>query len=407
MLRVAHVLRKYDPSEWGGTETHVVAISEHLAANGVASEIHAPRGPRAPDRALPATVPLRRFHAFAPFLGDAAQRRALWQNAGNLATLDEPVRLIADRGLALAHLHTAGRIGGAVRTAMRLTGRPYLVSIHGPRLSAPDVLGADTARRLRGLVDLGRPLGALLGARRVLSDAARVLCFNRDELVALQGVVGDRAVQMDHGVDRTRLASGDVARARARWPALVGPVVLLIGRLCAQKNQRLAVAAIARVPDARLVLAGAATDAGYREQIEADAAAAGVADRVHLLGNLSPTDIPDLLALASLVIVPSTHEAFGLAVLEAWAANRTVVFAGHSGLAELGRAFGHDPPAIRDATPAAWAAAIRTRLEDRGRRDAEAEVGARLVAARYAWPRIAAQLASLYAEVLAEPRRAA
>lgn len=215
-IRVAHVLRKYDPAEWGGTETHVVAVARHLGTHGVASEVHAPHGPRAPDRQLPAEVPLRRFHAFAPFVGSAAQRRALWQNAGNLATLDEPLRLAADRGLALAHLHTAGRIGGAVRTGMRLTGRPYLVSIHGPRLSASGFLAEDTARRLRGLIDLGKPLGALLGARRVLTDAARVICFNQDEHDALRPLVGDRAVRMDHGVDRERFAGGDAGRARDR-----------------------------------------------------------------------------------------------------------------------------------------------------------------------------------------------
>lgn len=57
-LQVAHVLRKYDPAEWGGTETHVAAVTRELSARGWKVEIHAPRGPTAVDRALAPDVAL-------------------------------------------------------------------------------------------------------------------------------------------------------------------------------------------------------------------------------------------------------------------------------------------------------------------------------------------------------------
>ena len=41
---------------------------------------------------------------------------------------------------------------------MRATGRPYIVSVHGPLLSAPDLVVADTAQRL------GVPLVPVNGA---------------------------------------------------------------------------------------------------------------------------------------------------------------------------------------------------------------------------------------------------
>ncbi|MCX5744228.1 MAG: glycosyltransferase family 4 protein [Proteobacteria bacterium] len=327
------------------------------------------------------------------------------RNAGNLATLHEPIRLLRDRDLALVHLHTAGRIGGAVRTAMRLTGRPYVISIHGPRFAGGEFLAADTARRLAGLVDLGRPLGALFGARRVFHDAARVLCFHREERDATAALVGDRAVWMDHGVDRVRFAAGDVDRARARWPELGdAPVVLLVGRLCEQKNQRLAIEAFAvgAPPTARLVLAGAQTDHGYLETVLATARQAGVADRVHILGNLAPSAIPDLFARAALVLAPSLHEAFGLVVLEAWAASRAVVFARRAGLADLADALGPTAPALAGLDVASWAEAIRVRLSSPRQRQVEAAEGAALVARRYSWDRVASRLADIYGEVLAE-----
>lgn len=405
--RIAHVLRKYDPAEWGGTETHVVAITSRLSGEGWAAEVHAPAGPSAPDRALSPSVPLRRYQAFCPFVGDGERRRALWANAGNLASFHEPLRLALDRGLALSHLHTLGRIGGAVRTAMRLTGRPYVVSVHGPLLAERGLVAADTAKRVEGLWDLGRPVGLLFGARRVLDDAARVFAFNDDERAALAERIGARVVRMDHGVDAARIGSGDPARARRRWPELgEAPLIALVGRIAAQKNQILAVRAFARgAPlDHRLALAGAETDAGYRALVEQEARALGVADRVHMLGNLDPdAEVPDLLARASLIVVPSTHEAFGLAVLEGWAASRPVVFARRSGLADLARALRGDPAVVVPTLDEReWAERIRLFATSERAREGAAAAGAQLLRTRFHWSAVVKRLSGIYREVLEE-----
>ena len=63
MKRVAHVVRKYDPDQWGGTETHVVEVTRRLRDHGFAAEVHAPRGPSATDAALAPHVPLVRFRS--------------------------------------------------------------------------------------------------------------------------------------------------------------------------------------------------------------------------------------------------------------------------------------------------------------------------------------------------------
>lgn len=408
MTRVAHVLRKFDPSEWGGTETHVAEVTQRMLPLGFQGEVHAPAGPS--DRSgLHPDIPLYRYAAFCPYLGPKERRRALVASSGNIVSFNLVTRLAFDRDVALAHLHTGNRIGGGVRTAMRLTGRPYVISIHGPLLAQPELVAAETERRYDGLTDLGKPLGLLLGARRVLDDAARVITFNDDEHRAVGARVGGRAVRMDHGVDAARLSGGDVERARARWPELgQGPVVALLGRICAQKNQILAVRAFAAgaPPDHRLALPGAETDPGYRALVEREARALGVADRVHFLGNIDRTrDVPDLLARASLVVVPSTHEAFGLAVLEAWAASRPVLFAGTAGLRDLGRAAGEGAPLVGTLEVDAWAGELRRYLEQAALREAAAQTGLRLVRERFGWDAVVAKLAALYEEVLAEAGR--
>lgn len=410
-VRVVHVLRKYDPREWGGTETHVVEITRRLALRGFEPIVHAPKGPSTRDDALASNVPLVRYRSFLPFLGPAKTRKALVANAGNIASLEEPLRLLCDRRVQLCHLHTTGRIGGSVRTAMRLSGRPYVVSVHGPMFANKGWLDDDHKKRSRGAIDLGAPIGAAFGARHVIQDAARVITFNEEERIALAEKLGSRAVRMDHGVDRTRLSSGDIARAKARreWAAFSGsPIVALVGRMAAQKNQIFAVRAFAAgAPhDHHLVFAGAATDQGYRDVVKQEAETLGVADRVHLLGNLRAQDeVPDLLALASLLIVPSTHEAFGLAVLEGWAAHRPVLFARHSGLADLAAAVGDDGSSLRELDVEVWAPAMKKLLADEHRRKALAETGFQLVTARYDWDRVVDRLISLYRDVLLENAR--
>ena len=414
--RVAHVLRKLDGSAWGGTEAHVAEVAPRLAELGIGGEIHAP-AVEDQTREVPRLggLPVSRFASFCPFAGPAEARRALVANAGNIASLELPVRLLESRA-DLAHLHTAGRIGGAVRTAMRWTKRPYVLSLHGPVLAGTDFLEPQVQRMHARVVDLGRPLGWLFGARRVLDDAARVIAFNDAEVTALRARIGARAVRMDHGVDAERLGAGSAARARARWPELGdAPVVLVLGRLSAQKDQLTAVRAFAAgAPrDHRLVLAGAETDPGYCDRVLAEAAALGVRARVHVLGNVPREDVPDLLALASVVLAPSRHEAFGLMALEAWAAERPILFARRHGLGDVADRFarwgraGAAELTSRFVVPeaadeGAWSAALSALLADASSRATIGALGRELVRARFCWSRVAGELAGLYLTVLDE-----
>jgi glycosyltransferase involved in cell wall biosynthesis len=291
---------------------------------------------------------------------------------------------------------------------MRLTGRPYVVSVHGPLLADPELLRRDTHERLSGLLDVGQPLGWLLGSRRVIDDAARVLCFKEEELHALQARVGERALLLDQGVELARFASASEERARTRWPELSRKeaIVLLVGRLSDQKNQLAAVRAMSTVTNARLVLAGAETDRGYAKKIAEEARSLGIADRVHVLGNVDPLrDIPDLLALATLVVMPSKHEAFGLIALEAWASGKPALLAAHSGLARLGRAFDDDSWMVGSLEPRAWAAAIEAALEDPERRRRAAQRGRALVRSRFDWGVVSKTISATYQTVLKEHRR--
>ncbi len=405
---VAHVLRKLDASAWGGTETHVAAITRHLFDERFVSEVHAPTGPVDGPTPLDPRVSVRRFAAFNPFVASRARRRALWATGGNIVSLTEPIALLRAKHIGIAHLHTMGRIGGAVRTAMRLRGLPYIVSVHGPLAAELEFLRSQTNDRLARSVDLGKPFGYLLGARRVVDDAFRVIVFNEAERKALEPRVGDRVIRMDHGVDTGRFESGSRDRAASRWDFVDGsPLVLMVARVAVQKNQLGAVKAFAdgAPSHARLVFAGAETDNGYVEAVRKEANARGVLHRVRFLGNVEQAHIPDLLAAADLVLVPSVHEAFGLTVLEAWAARRPVLFSHVAGLVDIAETLRDRSVALPPNDPTAWSAAIRTMMAQPERAARAVEDGRRSLASRFSWPGIVSRLAEIYGLAIASPRQ--
>ncbi|HJL32898.1 MAG TPA: glycosyltransferase family 4 protein, partial [Polyangiaceae bacterium LLY-WYZ-15_(1-7)] len=408
-MHVAHVLRKLDPAAWGGVETHVHALAAALRARDVGGTLFAPR--RGPEDEAPGGAPVERYRALLPVLGPAERRRALWAVGGNLISLDLPLRLARDARFALAHAHTQRRVGGAVRVAMRHTGRPYVVSIHGPLLSAPAWVAEESARRRGRSLDVGQPWGALVGARRVLRDADRVIVFNRAEEAAVRTHLAphgraERVVRMSQGVDARRFARGH-RRATRRALGLDDetPLVMQVGRLGAQKNQAFALEVFARAGGPGvLAFVGAETDPGEADALRDAARAAGVAERVRLLGNQPPERIPDLLAAADLVLAPSRHEAFGLQVVEAWAAGRPTLFAAVGGQADLA-AHLDAGMALAAGDAGAWVDRLRGLLADPQARRALGHAAQR-AAASFDWGAVAARHESLYAAVCHERGRA-
>jgi glycosyltransferase involved in cell wall biosynthesis len=104
--------------------------------------------------------------------------------------------------------------------------------------------------------------------------------------------------------------------------APLSSLLVASGRLVGQKNHRLAVAALALLPSMHLVIAG---EGALRHPLLQQAAALGVADRLHLVGDLDAEQLAGLVSIADIYVFPSIWESFGLAVVEAALLGRPVV----------------------------------------------------------------------------------
>jgi glycosyltransferase involved in cell wall biosynthesis len=136
------------------------------------------------------------------------------------------------------------------------------------------------------------------------------------------------------------------------------PIILTAARLDEQKGLRYLVEAAARVPEAQFVIAG---DGPERASLEAQVSARGLQDRVIFLG--FRRDIPELLAVCDLFVLPSLYEGLPVSLLEAQAAGKPVIATAIGGTDEV-VVSGETGLLVPPADPAGLATAIRTLLAD-------------------------------------------
>src|SRR6202043_979573 len=104
-------------------------------------------------------------------------------------------------------------------------------------------------------------------------------------------------ILIEHGLDAPAPARNREETRRHFDLPLAAPILLNVGRLTAQKNQDVLIRALACLPRAHLVLAGAGPK---DEAFHALAVTLGVDDRLHMLGAVPANGIADLYAAADL-----------------------------------------------------------------------------------------------------------
>ena len=193
-------------------------------------------------------------------------------------------------------------------------------------------------------------------------------------------------------------AATEAVRSRLGLPARY---FLYVGGWEGRKNVGflLTAFAVARVPGVDLVLAGG-TDA-LRTEFRARAEAAGVIDRVHLLGWLADSDLPAVYAGAEAFVYPSEYEGFGLQLCEAMACGCPVLAARATSLPEVvgpgGELFGLEHPGelagqlARVASDPAYRSNLCRRAADRAR--------------VFSWTACAAGTVAVYRRIVARGRQ--
>jgi glycosyltransferase involved in cell wall biosynthesis len=152
--------------------------------------------------------------------------------------------------------------------------------------------------------------------------------FMRDETLRLVPDIPARNTLIPNAIK--------VPEASVAAPSFAPPRLVCVGRMDRRKGFDIALKAFSRLIDRysgiRLALVG---DGPVLAELKSFAVELGVAGSVDFAGWVSPENVPALMSEASVVVVPSRLEAFGLTALEAAFLARPVVAFAVGGLTEV------------------------------------------------------------------------
>lgn len=297
-------------------------------------------------------------------------------------------------GIAIHRLPFRRALGGELAAvpalrrrvaALKQALRPQLVHLWAPGYSELFHHETEAAHPAPLLVTLHRfypaaacrPDGAI---GRSLRAAAAVNACSRAVLDAMLDAVPEIAGRAAVLLNALPAPLGPPVPPPAGPPGLLG-----LGMMVPHKGFDLALDAVQRLrtgrPGLTLTLAG---DGEALPALRLRAAGLGLGDAVRFAGPVEPAAVPALIRAASLVLMPSRIEPFGLVALEAAQAGRPVVAAAVGGLPEVVRD-GVTGLLVPPGDAAALAQATAALLDDP---DRAARLGAAAradAAARFAW----------------------
>ena len=203
---------------------------------------------------------------------------------------------------------------GAVAAAAAIAARaPLVLTAHGR-----DVRNVAERRAIRVATS-----AAVRRARTVIAVSG----WLRDDLCRQLPAARGKTEVIDCGVDLARFVPRDRDEARAALGLrdLPGPLVAFVGGLEERKNVVRLRDAVLAIPDATLLVVG---DGPLRNELCAS-------DKIRPVGRVPHDRVPDYIAAADVLALPSLVEPFGQVLLEAMAMERPVLATSVGGPAEF------------------------------------------------------------------------
>lgn len=329
---VAHVMRRFVPSKWGGTETVVFNLARELEKSGINSPIFCTDMFEKSGTEQFDGVTIRRFRYCFPWFGlDEAAKSALRLKGGSPLSLHLFFALLRQKNLTLIHTHVGRRLGGIARTVARLRKVPYIIHVHGGRHTVPQEQYDSMTAPVQGKIEWGKLFGLIFGSRRVFDDAAAIICVGQSEADEMRGRGQKNVHYLPNGVHVQRFAAATPQAFLREYGLESKKFILCLSRIDFQKNQLLLVKAFSKFrethPDWKLVFIGSVSVEEYHRKMLDEIARQNLQDSVLIIPGLKPDDplLPSAYKAAEMFVLPTANEPFGIVILESWAAGTPVI----------------------------------------------------------------------------------
>ena len=337
-MKIAHIVRRFTFSEWGGTESVVWNIARQQKAQGLTPEILCTSALDKVGTEVVDGITIRRFPYFYPYIPMPEQDKIALDKKGGNPLAPELMKALKQGAFDIFHIHAGGRLANY---SLRLAGKlsvPALMSLHGGSCAIPEQEMALMLKPLRHKLSYGGIIDRIFRTRFVPeSKADLLLALSMEEVSQLQSRYPGKKVELfPNGILHRELPEAGDFRKKHNIPE-DKKLLLCISRVDYQKNQKILLELLKKYDDTHLLLIGPVTAQWYLDEILNEAKNAGISARLTVIPGLPPDSLELLQALktAYCFILPSRHEPFGIAALEALDAGVPLIAARVGGLRDF------------------------------------------------------------------------
>ena len=324
-MRVAMLTWEFPPKSVGGLARHVYDLTAALSRQGVEVLVFTCGAPGVPEVEEIFGTTVHRVHPYTTGTPDFIT----WVMQFNIALLERAFPVIEKaRDLSVVHAHDwlvawAGRV---LKHAYRI---PLIATIHATEFGRNNGLHNQTQRFISSI------------EWWLAYEAWHVIVCSRymeNELKYVFQVPQDKLTVIRNGVEPGNFVPANDQISRDWFSAPDEKIVFWVGRLVREKGVQVLLAAAPKIltyhPQTKFIIAGKGP---YEQELRRLADQLGLADRVYFTGYVDDDTRNALYSWASVAVVPSLYEPFGLVALEAMAAKTPVVVADTGGLGEIVR----------------------------------------------------------------------
>lgn len=397
-MKIGHIVRRFTFSEWGGTESVVWNIVRQQKEQGLTPEILCTAALDKAGTQILDGITIRRFPCFYPYFPMPEKDKLALDKKGGNPLCPELMRFLQENPFDILHIHAGGRLANY---AMQIAGKqsiPTLMSLHGGSCAIPEQEMKLMLKPLKHKFSYGGIIDYLYRTKFIPeSRADLLLALSREEVEKLKKRFPAKKIELfPNGILHRELPEEGDFRKKYHIPE-DKKILLCISRIDYQKNQKILLELLKIYEDTHLLLIGPVTAQWYLDEVLFEAEKSRIKERVTVIPGLPPDSLELLQALktAYCFILPSRHEPFGIAALEALDANVPLIASRVGGLKDF-LTDGENALLFEDNNAASLLAAfeklslLREKLLS----------GGRITASEYNWQNIALRLTEIYRGLL-------
>ena len=391
-LSVMMLSWEFPPRIIGGISPHVYYLSKSLARNGVKVYVVTCDFPGAPAHEAVDGVEVYRIDSYK----NPSPDFATWVYLMNVNMQKEAAALIHDLGGKVDVIHAHDWLVATAGIGLKHVFRkPLFATIHSTEIGRRNGIHFDYEKMIHET------------EAWLMYEAWKVICCSDYMVGHVQWAFGlpwDKLVMVPNGVSYevySKYENEDLSQFRSKFALPEEKIVLFVGRLVYEKGVHVLVNAAPKVlekANAKFVIVGN----GYmKEQLSGLVKNMRLAHKVLFTGFVDDETLRRLQRCASVSVVPSLFEPFGIVALEAMAAKSPVVVSDTGGLSEIVE---HDVSGIKAYAnnPDSLAWGITRILADEGYANWLRTNAYKKIQEKYDWDKIAQQTKNIYNAVLGE-----